>query len=888
LLFGAQKREEGASSQSSKSGPTMQQRGARVAASASASASASAWASAPRMVVAPLQQQQQHCKARRAAALALGYRAHRCRRFLLPPRALALPGDDAANDGTNGNSGNGGNGANDAEATRRQKQQQERRQQEAAAAWAKQQQQQRLQQQQEQQQGTAPLLPFLRPRRAATPPPSSSPTLAALRSLALLARDALTSPALLLTAGAGGLLLAASYLCDAAVVAAAVKASLKLMLLCGAVAALQARGSLPAETSRVLSQVAFNLTIPCMLATTTARTLAAARDPAQLVAVPAVAVFHVGLGAILGGWAAAAVEGRCPVCRTLFGWGPLLSAPAASREAKAAAEATARGLGVHPSAAQALLLPSSQAAGGGVAATAAGGSGDKNAASDSNPTADPTPPPSAAAALAGRPPNSEAIVRLACAFANVFTLPLLYLATLVPAGAELAAATAYVALYHAAWSPLLWTYGYSKLLLGGMAKQQQQQQQQTQAQQQRSRQQQQQQQRDEEDEAAAKRRREAEGELRRRRGGGGLVVPAEIVGEEQQQQADATAATAAAAAAATATTATPRRDADDGATPAEALVRGLWSASAGLRASAAKLITPPVAAVLVGLAVGATDLGKAIIGLGGVGGGGGRAAAAAAASAAASSSSSSSSSLLSWDAGLILGLLRCCWDVAETLATATLALQAIVLASSLFGGGSATAAGGSATVGALPAQPAAPPPAAPTLQPRASPDFLVDVAAGSTSSGSDDEDEEARRRGLPRTPIAQQQKQNGNGNNGAPSSSSPSLFSQLRPRGAWEWRVLLAVGAVRFLIVPAASVALLLWLRASTGLGAALLPQEKACMLALLLPSIAPPGQNLALVVQLSPSTAALTAPMSRLLLQLYALAVLPVTLWVAAVVSWL
>jgi predicted permease len=683
-------------------------------------------------------------------------------------------------------------------------------------------------------------------------------------------------------------LAAAAILCDAAVVAAAVKASLKLMLLCGAVAALQARGSLPAETSRVLSQVAFNLTIPCMLATTTARTLASTTDPAQLVAVPLVALFHVATGALLGKWASAAVEGRCPVSRALFGWGPLLAAPAASREARAAAEATARAVGVTPLAAEALLPPA--------AATSDGAAANNNNAN------------SAAAALAGRPPNSEAIVRLACAFANVFTLPLLYLATLIPAGSpDLAAATAYVALYHAAWSPLLWTYGYSKLLLGGMANSRVS--------------------RTTSSGSGAgglgaggktatfsaseeegRRRREAEAELRRRRGagvlgrvgspsGGGLVLPAEIVGGTGPSSSPETNNATTTNTTTTNTTTTTKNDDDDGATPAEALVRALWSASAPLRASIgplrasiAKLLTPPVAAVLVGLVLGGTDLGKAIIGLGG----GGAKVAAAVAAAASSSSSSPVAALLAWDASVILGLLRCCWDVAETLATATLALQAIVLASSLFGG--AGTAGASATAGAGPAV-AAGAGAGAAASSAASSSATTDVvdieqfASPSPSTSSAEEDErEHEAAGLPRSPLRQQREKAA----AAAASSSPpsaadaagaSLLSQLRPRGAWEWRVLLAVGAVRFLIVPAISVAVLLWLRSS---GLAPLPAGKACMLALLLPSIAPPGQNLALVVQLSPSTSALTAPMSRLLLQLYALAVLPVTLWVAAVVSWL
>jgi hypothetical protein len=64
----------------------------------------------------------------------------------------------------------------------------------------------------------------------------------------------------------------------------------------------------------VLVQVAFSVTIPAMLLASTTRTLTGAQ-PANLLAIPTIAVAQIALGALMGRWAAAAVQGRSVVER---------------------------------------------------------------------------------------------------------------------------------------------------------------------------------------------------------------------------------------------------------------------------------------------------------------------------------------------------------------------------------------------------------------------------------------------------------------------------------------------------------------------------------------------------------------------------------------------
>lgn len=75
-------------------------------------------------------------------------------------------------------------------------------------------------------------------------------------------------------------------------------------------------------------------------------------------------------------------------------------------------------------------------------------------------------PPQAAPALmppsSGIPPALPLLIELGCSFGNTVTLPLLYLMTMLSA-ADSSRAAGFMSLFHAAWSPCLWVFGYSRV-----------------------------------------------------------------------------------------------------------------------------------------------------------------------------------------------------------------------------------------------------------------------------------------------------------------------------------------------------------------------------------------------------------------------------------------
>lgn len=87
-------------------------------------------------------------------------------------------------------------------------------------------------------------------------------------------------------------------------------------------------------------QVAFQLTIPCMLLASTTKTLANCTD-ITVAAIPLVAILQIAVGALLGKQAAEAVEGKSKIARALLGWHPLH--PTSSAAAVAASAAAALG-----------------------------------------------------------------------------------------------------------------------------------------------------------------------------------------------------------------------------------------------------------------------------------------------------------------------------------------------------------------------------------------------------------------------------------------------------------------------------------------------------------------------------------------------------------------
>jgi hypothetical protein len=62
----------------------------------------------------------------------------------------------------------------------------------------------------------------------------------------------------------------------------------------------------------------------------------------------------------------------------------------------------------------------------------------------------------------GTPEGLPQLTQLACAFGNTVTLPLMYLMTMLPA-ADASRATGFMSLFHAAWSPCLWVFGYRSI-----------------------------------------------------------------------------------------------------------------------------------------------------------------------------------------------------------------------------------------------------------------------------------------------------------------------------------------------------------------------------------------------------------------------------------------
>lgn len=116
--------------------------------------------------------------------------------------------------------------------------------------------------------------------------------------------------------------------------------------------------------------------------------------------------------------------------------------------------------------------------------------------------------------------------------------------------------------------------------------------------------------------------------------------------------------------------------------------------------------------------------------------------------------------------------------------------------------------------------------------------------------------------------------------------ASASVLQQLRPRGLWEWRVVAAVGAVRFVIMPLVSAAIVLGAAAS-----GLLPRDAPVLLSLMLQGAMPPAQALVVMLQLKPGPGGergegaggrggLAGAAARVVLQMYAVAALPMTIW--------
>ena len=244
--------------------------------------------------------------------------------------------------------------------------------------------------------------------------------------------------------------------------------------------------------------------------------------------------------------------------------------------------------------------------------------------------------------------------------------------------------------------------------------------------------------------------------------------------------------------------------------------------------------------------------------------------------------------LPSWELSLLLGIAGTFWGTLVLLAETTLALSALVLASSLFGSSSSSRRqqqqqqeeqqqqergggygqtggqtgstgweGSSSTAGRVEVVGA---------------DGSTLMAAGESGVGLEEEAEVGSSSAVNLIRRSAE----------TADDASETVLDQLRPRGAWEWRMLIAVSTVRFILMPVVCSGLVL---GAAWLG--VLPASRACLFALLLQGVMPPAQELVLMLQLQPKTVKLASSAARLLLQLYFVAVVPVTLWVSAFASW-
>jgi len=166
-------------------------------------------------------------------------------------------------------------------------------------------------------------------------------------------------------------------------------------------------------TRKPFAQVSFQLLIPCMLFIKVVSILSMQSDPMLLIGMGVAAVSQICVGAVWGSILSPLIDDKNANAPTIFGFqNPFRT----DRASTAVAEATSKALGV-PYAKQALL-----------------------------------PRPEKASV------GFKSLISVACAFQNSFTLPAVFLLSLLPA-ALADRAIAYLGLYLLAWSPCLWSLG---------------------------------------------------------------------------------------------------------------------------------------------------------------------------------------------------------------------------------------------------------------------------------------------------------------------------------------------------------------------------------------------------------------------------------------------
>eukprot|EP00890_Picochlorum_soloecismus_P000275 jgi/Picsp_1/1248/NSC_04729-R1_auxin efflux carrier family len=206
---------------------------------------------------------------------------------------------------------------------------------------------------------------------------------------------------------------------DPVVLGSTANAAFKLVLICGIVRWLSESGRIPENTSVVLAQVSFQLLIPCMLFSKVVSILALQPDLRLLLGMVVAAVSQIIIGGLWGALLSPLIDGKYPKMLQILARIDGSSKDSAIQVAKA----TSQAMGV-PHAAEALL-----------------------------------PKPTVSSK------GYKSLIAAACAFQNSFTLPAVFLLSLLP-GVLADRAVAYLGLFLLAWSPILWSFGLYSIQKG--------------------------------------------------------------------------------------------------------------------------------------------------------------------------------------------------------------------------------------------------------------------------------------------------------------------------------------------------------------------------------------------------------------------------------------
>ncbi|KAL4855619.1 hypothetical protein ACK3TF_003943 [Chlorella vulgaris] len=558
---------------------------------------------------------------------------------------------------------------------------------------------------------------------------------------------------------------------DVGVLSATLNASAKLAIICAAVGWLLRSGRIPNSTATVLSKVSYEIMIPAMLFSKVAQTLAAQPDASLLLGIAAIALLQICIGAACGLGLTAALGLRCETQQQQQ-----------QQQRQQQRDAGGGGWQARGSSAAASAIALSMAAASGA--------------------------PAAALALKPKqaPPvaGPAQLVPAAAAFGNSFTLPAVFLTTLLPK-ALADRALGYAALFLLAWSPCLWSIGLA-LVRGKQGPKAQQGQKAQQAPQQ------------------VVSGRQTAGTAADEQQQASEPPPPKRLAWRQPRVVDVTPLTAPGSSGGNSSSSSSSSSSDTSAAKEEAASQSEplgWTQRLALHPFftsqlgqfGTQVMNPPVLAILLGMLVGLTPAGRAVMAISQPAG-----------AAAAGTATAGAALALPPELGMVHALAKATLEVIELLAQGTLAVQTLVLASSLL----QQPAGRVAAINVGPASAA--------------------TAAAAASR---------HRRGW------------------------LGALKQLLPSDSVEARSLAILSFTRFLLLPLATLGCLQAL-ASGGLLSPVM-SDPVLLFVLLTEACMPSAQNLIILLQLSESTQALAPSFARMLLKLYIYAILPVTLWVTA-----